>query len=88
MTDTTNGYRAFSLQFLKDSRVFPFQPEFQKYEIEQYLAWKAIRLKYKATEIPVERSYPVGGYTSHIRPGLGWVNMLSPLVGLLFRKYD
>jgi len=88
MTDTTNGYRAFSHAFLTDPRVSAFQPTFRKYEIEQYLACKAIRLGYRATEVPVERSYPVGGYTSHIKPGLGWVSMLSPLFGLLFRRYD
>lgn len=87
MTDTTNGFRAFSLAFLRDPRVHPFQPEFVKYEIEQYLGWKAIRLGYPATEIPVARIYPVGSYSSHIRPGWGWVSMLKPLIMLLLRRY-
>ncbi len=87
MTDTTNGYRAFSLAFLKDSRVDAFQPGFVKYEIEQYLAWKAIRLGYKTTEIGVSRVYPVGQFSSHIRPGWGWVSMFKPLIMLLFRRY-
>ncbi|HEY1660951.1 MAG TPA: glycosyltransferase family 2 protein [Verrucomicrobiae bacterium] len=87
MTDTTNGYRAFSMAVLNDPRVDAFQPEFVKYEIEQYLAWKAIRLGYRATEIGVSRIYPVGQFTSHIRPGLGWVSMFKPLIMLLFRRY-
>ena len=87
MTDTTNGYRAFSMAFLKDSRVDAFQPGFVKYEIEQYLGWKAIRLGYKTTEIGVSRVYPVGQFTSHIRPGWGWVSMFKPLIMLLFRRY-
>jgi glycosyltransferase involved in cell wall biosynthesis len=88
MTDTTNGYRAFSLAFLRDHRVDPFQPAFVKYEIEQYLAWKAIRLGYLTKEIPVARVYSRGGFTSHIRQGMaGWMDMLRPLVMLLFRRY-
>jgi glycosyltransferase involved in cell wall biosynthesis len=88
MTDTTNGYRAFSMAFLRDRRVEPFQPAFVKYEIEQYLAWKAIRLGYGAKEIPVGRVYSAGGFTSHIRPGgAGWKDMLRPLIMLLLRRY-
>jgi glycosyltransferase involved in cell wall biosynthesis len=88
MTDTTNGYRAFSTAFLRDPRVEPFQPAFVKYEIEQYLAWKAIRLGYRAKEIPVARVYSPGGFTSHISSGWGgWKDMLRPLIMLLLRRY-
>jgi dolichol-phosphate mannosyltransferase len=87
MTDTTNGFRAFSMAVLNDPRVDAFQPGFVKYEIEQYLGWKAIRLGYRATEIGVSRIYPVGQFTSHIRPGWGWVSMFKPLIMLLFRRY-
>lgn len=87
MTDTTNGFRAFSMAFLNDPRVDAFQPEFVKYEIEQYLGWKAIRLGYRATEIGVSRVYPIGQFTSHIRPGWGWLSMFKPLIMLLFRRY-
>ncbi len=87
MTDTTNGFRAFSMALLNDPRVDAFQPEFVKYEIEQYLGWKAIRLGYRATEVGVSRVYPVGQFTSHIRPGWGWVSMFKPLIMLLFRRY-
>ena len=87
MTDTTNGFRAFSTAFLNDPRVDAFQPAFVKYEIEQYLGWKAIRLGYRVTEIGVSRIYPVGQFTSHIRPGWGWVSMFKPLIMLLFRRY-
>lgn len=87
MTDTTNGFRAFSMALLNDPRVDAFQPAFVKYEIEQYLGWKAIRLGYGATEIGVSRIYPVGQFSSHIRPGWGWVSMFKPLIMLLFRRY-
>jgi dolichol-phosphate mannosyltransferase len=87
MTDTTNGFRAFSMALLNDPRVDAFQPAFVKYEIEQYLGWKAIRLGYGATEIGVSRIYPIGQFSSHIRPGWGWVSMFKPLIMLLFRRY-
>jgi glycosyltransferase involved in cell wall biosynthesis len=93
MTDTTNGYRAFSRNFLMDPRVRFDREEFRHYEVEQYLAWRAIRLGFRCCEIPVIRRYPapgkrpVGGI-SKIRPLVGHWQMLKPLLGLLFRVYD
>lgn len=90
MTDTTNGYRAFSNSFLKSLGNLVFQERFRKYEIEQYLAWKAIRMGKKACEIPVSRCYPEnvrGSSFTKISPGVGWYQMLKPLLCLLFRLY-
>lgn len=90
MTDTTNGYRAFSAAYLRDLGPLIFQSAFQKYEIEQYLAWKAIRTGRKTCEIPVARRYaPIvrGQSFSKIRPGTGWFQMIKPLAMLLFRRY-
>jgi glycosyltransferase involved in cell wall biosynthesis len=90
MTDTTNGYRAFSASFLKSLGDLIFQERFQKYEIEQYLAWKAIRTGKKVCEIPVSRRYPEnlrGSSFTKISPGIGWYQMLKPLLCLLFRLY-
>ncbi|MEM1158600.1 MAG: glycosyltransferase family 2 protein [Verrucomicrobiota bacterium] len=93
MTDTTNGYRAFSRTFLTSDQVFPFQSCFRAYEIEQYLAWKAIRLNYRHDEINVARDYPTpaargkGASISKIKPGTGYWLMLKPLIALLLRWY-
>ncbi|HEU0275866.1 MAG TPA: glycosyltransferase family 2 protein [Candidatus Udaeobacter sp.] len=94
MTDTTNGFRAFSLRFLRDPRVYIFQSCFQKYELEQYLAWKAIRLGFATCEIPVRRSYSTGpkGKLCHradtkIRAGSGHLLMLKPLIELILGRY-
>jgi len=57
---TTNGFRAFSSRFLGEPRVHAQQKCFRHYEIEPYLAWKAIRLGYAACEIPMTRTYPSG----------------------------
>lgn len=90
MTDTTNGYRAFSSRFLRSLEDLIFQECFQKYEIEQYLAWKAIRMGTRVCEIPVSRVYPQntrGSSFTKIAPGIGWYEMLKPLFCLLFRLY-
>jgi len=92
MTDTTNGFRAFRRDFLEDPRVHFDQERFRSYEVEQYLAWKAIRLGRRHCEIPVVREYPApqarrpGGVTK-IRPGIGHWQMIKPLLALLFRRY-
>ncbi len=89
MSDTTNGYRAFSLKFLRSPELCPFQP-MSEYEIEQYLAWYAVRSQYRVTEIPVVRTYAnelrQGMVSSKIRVGVGWWLMLVPLLRLHLRR--
>ncbi|MGF1679190.1 MAG: glycosyltransferase family 2 protein [Candidatus Methylacidiphilales bacterium] len=92
MSDTTNGFRAFSRRFLEDPRVYPFQSEFRAYEIEQYLAWKALRLGMRCKEISVARDYPApsarrGISISKIKPGSGHLLMMKPLLALLLGRY-
>lgn len=87
MTDTTNGYRAFSATFLRDNDVHPFNAAFSRYELEQYLAAKAIWLKYRACEVPVTRAYAPGRVSTHIRTLADWLNMLKPLFLLALRWY-
>ena len=90
MTDTTNGYRAFSSKAIKALGEGLFSPEFQRYEVEQYMAWKTIRLGFSACEVPVARRYPADTASqpfSKIRPGIGWWHMIKPLLMLLTRSY-
>lgn len=58
-TDTTNGFRAYSARYLKDSRVLPFRDIFQRYELLFYLTVRAGQIGMKVAQIPVERRYPV-----------------------------
>lgn len=62
-TDTTNGFRAFSREFLLDGRVQPFRDVFTTYNLHYYLSIKAPRLGYRVIELPVVRSYPAKGKT-------------------------
>lgn len=58
-TDTTNAYRAYSRNYLEDSRVSVFRDIFSTYELLAYLSVRATQLGMKACEIPVCRAYPV-----------------------------
>ena len=57
-TDTTNGFRAYSVRYLTDARVLPFRDEFQHYGLLFYLTVRAGQLKLKVGQVPVTRRYP------------------------------
>jgi glycosyltransferase involved in cell wall biosynthesis len=60
-TDTTNGFRGYSAQYLQDPLVKPFRDIFETYNLHYYLAIRAPRLSYKIKEVPVTRRYPDHG---------------------------
>ena len=62
-TDTTNAFRAYSAQYLKDPQVAPLRDIFMGYELLAYLSVRATQLGYQACEIPVTRAYPKKGKT-------------------------
>lgn len=62
-TDTTNAYRAYSAEYLKDERVQPLRDIFMSYELLAYLSVRATQIGRKACEIPVTRAYPKRGRT-------------------------
>lgn len=57
-TDTTNGFRAYSAQYLLDPRVKPFRDVFQRYELLFYLTVRAGQIGAKIGHVAVERRYP------------------------------
>lgn len=83
ITDSTNGFRGIRLSLLDDKRIDLRQDWLDKYELEPYLFFKAIRLGYKVKEVPVTKIYPVRaeGYTK-MKPFSGWWSILRPLVYL------
>ncbi|MEI6437476.1 MAG: glycosyltransferase family 2 protein [Candidatus Omnitrophota bacterium] len=89
ITDSTNGYRAFRLSLFNDARINIDQPWLNAYELEPYLIFKAIKLKYKFTEVFVTKIYPPKklGYTK-MKPLLGWWSILKPVfyLGLGIKK--
>lgn len=62
-TDTTNAYRAYSAEYLRDERVQPLRDIFMSYELLAYLSVRATQIGRKACEIPVTRAYPKRGKT-------------------------
>lgn len=88
-TDTTNGFRAYSRKFLLDSRVQPFRDVFATYELHYYLAIQAARLKFKVTEVPVERNYPATGKTpTKIKGFKGNLLIMKLLLKSVLRQFD
>lgn len=87
-TDTTNGFRAYSREFLQDPRVMPFRNIFDRYELHYYLAIRAARLGFKVTEVPVERVYPKGKIPTKISPIKGNFLVLKTLTQACLGKFD
>jgi dolichol-phosphate mannosyltransferase len=89
VTDSTNGFRAFSRKLLEDPRIRLDQEWLSEYELEPYLYFKAIDLGYPTLEVPCTKKYPPkkGGYTK-MKPITGWWSILRPLVllGLRLRQ--
>jgi dolichol-phosphate mannosyltransferase len=85
VSESTNGFRAFRVALLKDSRIDWRQDWLNQYELEPYLLFKTIRLGYKHTEVPVTKIYPPRklGYTK-MKPLSGWWSILRPILLLGF----
>lgn len=83
VTDSTNGFRAFKLSIFDDPNIDIDQPWLDKYELEPYLLFKAIKLGYRFKEASVKKIYPSRklGYTK-MRPITGWWSIVRPLVFL------
>lgn len=61
LTDSSNGFRAYSRKFLLDERVLVFRDSFNLHELIYYLPPRACRLGYNVVEVPVTRAYPDSG---------------------------
>ena len=85
ITDSTNGFRAIRSSLLHDQRINLHQEWLDHYELEPYLFYQAIRLKYRVTEVPVSKIYPDKklGY-SKMTPFVSWWSILKPLFYLYF----
>jgi dolichol-phosphate mannosyltransferase len=83
ITESTNGFRAFRLALLRDERIDWRQAWLDRYELEPYLLYKAVKLGYKHTEVPVTKIYPPRrlGYTK-MKPIVGWWSILRPIIYL------
>ena len=80
VSESTNGFRAFTTALFQDKRINIWQEWLNEYELEPYLYCKVIKLGYKTTEVPVTKIYPPRelGYTK-MQPITGWWSILRPL---------
>ena len=86
LTDVTNGFRAYRMTLLDDSRIDLSQEWLDRYELEYYLHYKALALGYRYAEVPVWKRYPTDGLpTSKIRLGRDTWSLLRPFVLLTLR---
>ncbi len=85
-TDATCGFRAYKLSILNDPRIDIWQDWLDKYELEYYIHYKVLTLRYKVKEVPVAMIYPKEkkGY-SKIKPFSGWWSMIRPWILLSLR---
>lgn len=81
ITDSTNGFRAYKAELLKDPRINLYQ-EWLRETIEYYFSFKILKLDYKVAEAPVTKLYPQGAsykqYTK-IKPFSGWYKRLKTM---------
>ena len=85
LTDTTQGYRAYSRRYLLDERTQPFRDVFDRYELLAYLTVRASQLGYRTIEIPTSRTYPAN---EAVPTKISGVKALVDLLEVLFRTLN
>ena len=85
LTDVTNGFRAYKASLFDDPKINVWQNWLSTYELEYYVHFWVLKLKYKFGEVPVSKIYPSKKKYSKIRPFLDWWPIVKPLFYLLLR---
>ena len=85
-TDVTCGFRAYKLDLVNRPKVNIRQEWLDRYELEYYLHYHAIKQKLAIKEVPVSMIYPpsMENY-SKIKALTGWWSMIRPWVYLTLR---
>ena len=88
LTDTTQGFRAYSARYLLHPEVQPFRSLFQRYELLAYLTVRASQLGLRVLEIPTRRVYPENGYVpTKIRSLSSYFDLIKTLCFTLTGRY-
>lgn len=85
VTDASSGFRAIRLSLFEDRRINLWQDWLDRYELEPYLLFKALRLRHKVIEVPVTISYPQendGIAYTKMRALVDWWKIFRPVVFL------
>jgi dolichol-phosphate mannosyltransferase len=86
-TDTTQGYRAYSSEYLLHPGVQPFRDVFVRYELLAYLTVRASQLGFKVKELPTTRIYPKRGAIPTKITNFALVDLLCVVFLVLFGAY-
>jgi len=83
-TDITCGFRAYTLDWLERPEINLNQEWLERYELEYYIHYWAVRSGIRIVEVPVtiDYSHLEAGRKSKIKPLTGWWSMIRPFVFL------
>jgi len=87
-TDTTQGYRGYSMKLLNDRRLDIYRDVFQRYEMLPYLNLMAPRLKFRVRELATSRSYPAGSIPTKIEGFSGQMEIFGVLLKTVIGSYN
>ena len=87
-TDQSNGFKAYSRQFLLSDQSKIFRPVFAKHELQAYMNYIAAKKNFAITEIPVSRVYPSKQCPSKIQSFSQHVNLLRSYINIALGKKD
>lgn len=84
VTDASSGFRAIKISLFDDKRINLWQDWLNRYELEPYLLFKALRLKHKVVEVPVTIEYPTtdGIAYTKMRALTDWWKIFKPVLFL------
>jgi dolichol-phosphate mannosyltransferase len=85
ITDATNGFKLFRTEITRDMNLD--QPWLNRYELEPYLLFTAIKMGFKVREVPVTKYYPLDrevGYTK-MKAYRDWWGISRPMLLLALR---
>ena len=85
VTDASSGFRAIHTSLFKDKRINLWQDWLDRYELEPYLLFKALRLRHKVIEVPVTIEYPKendGIAYTKMRALVDWWKIFRPILFL------
>ena len=88
LSDTTNGFRAYSTKYLLHPKVKPFRNVFQNYELLFYLTVRAGQIGLNVDQLPVRRCYPENEPTPTKISGIrGKFDLLSQTIAAALGRY-
>ncbi|MEW6207978.1 MAG: glycosyltransferase family 2 protein [Acidobacteriota bacterium] len=90
VTDGSSGFRAFRVSLFEDKRIDLWQEWLDRYELEPYLLFKAMRLGHRVVDVPVTIEYPQkdGIAYTKMRAVTDWWKIFRPVffLGLGLKK--